>query len=199
MSFLERFYLRLQSLFSYLLFYPVLRLLGVDCNNTLTLIGMPIISRFTGSQIKIGQRVVLCSLSNATALGVNHPVTLRTLARESTIEIGDDVGISGGSICAGRYVKIGNRSMLGANVTIADTDFHDISSRNRRYAGIPDDSLFAPIIIEENVFIGTNTIILKGVTIGANSVIGAGSVVTHNIPENVIAAGNPCKIIKSLQ
>ncbi|PKN94276.1 MAG: hypothetical protein CVU44_06910 [Chloroflexi bacterium HGW-Chloroflexi-6] len=198
MHILERAHLRLFFLLSSLVEYPALKLLGVEFGKDLSLAGIPIISKFPGSKISIGNRVVLCSSSIATALGVNHPVVLRTLTKKAIIEIGDDVGISGGSICAGQHVAIGTRTMLGANVTIADTDFHDFSQKDRRYAGTPKDDLFMPTIIEENVFIGTGTIVLKGVRIGKNAVIGAGSIVSHNIPENVIAAGNPCKVIKSL-
>ena len=56
----------------------------------------------------------------------------------------------------------------------------------------------SPIIIGNNVWIGGNVVVLPGVTIGANTVIGAGSVVNRNIPENVIAAGNPCKVLKRI-
>jgi len=198
MHILERAQLRLLFLFSSWAGYPILRLCGVAFGKELSLAGLPIISKFPGSTISIGSRVVLCSSSIATALGVNHPAILRTLTKNATIEIGDDVGMSGGSICAGRHVAIGARSMLGANVMIADTDFHDFSQTERRYAGVPKDNLFMPTLIDENVFLGANTIVLKGVKIGKNSVIGAGSVVTRDIPENVIAAGNPCKIIKEL-
>lgn len=198
MSIFERIYLRLISIVSFAFGIPAMWLCGVESGKQLALAGLPIISKFEKSQIIIGDRVVLCSISVSTALGVNHPVILRTLTNRAKIEIGNDVGISGGSICAGKHVKIGDRSMLGANVTIADTDFHDFSQKNRRYSGTPQDNLFAPVIIEENVFIGTNVIVLKGVKIGKNSVIGAGSIVTHDIPANVIAAGNPCKIVKSL-
>lgn len=198
MSLFERFYLRVSSIFSGLIGIPMLRLMGVHLGKNIKLLGLPIVVRFLGSQIVVGNRVILCSLSGATALGVNHPVILRTLAPHAVIEIGDDVGISGGSICAGKSIQIGHRSMLGANVTIADTDFHDFSKVDRRYAGLPSEDHFAPVTLEENVFIGTNAIILKGVTIGRNAVIGAGSVVTHDIPANTVAAGNPCKVLKTL-
>ena len=78
---------------------------------------------------------------------------------------------------------------FGANVTIMDGDAHQDDSRAGKNA---------PIVIEDNVWIGANATILKGVTIGRNSLIGAGSVVVKSIPENVIAAGNPCRVIKSL-
>jgi maltose O-acetyltransferase len=78
-----------------------------------------------------------------------------------------------------------------------DTDFHPLSPVNRISAKAEDASC-APVFIGRNVFVGANSLILKGVTIGDNSVIGAGSVVTSSIPENVIAAGNPCRVIRAL-
>lgn len=78
---------------------------------------------------------------------------------------------------------------VGANVTIMDGDAHQDDPRAGKNV---------PIVIEDNVWIGANATILKGVTIGRNSLIGAGSVVVKSIPENVIAAGNPCRVIKSL-
>jgi acetyltransferase-like isoleucine patch superfamily enzyme len=140
---------------------------------------------------------MLISVSFATALGVTHPVVLRTLAPEAKIKIGARVGISGGTICAAKLVLIGEGTLLGANVTIADTDFHSLNS-GRRASKNDEDAGVAAVTIGKNVFIGTNAIILKGVTIGDNTVIGAGSVVTKSIPPNVVAAGNPCRTIKTL-
>ncbi len=170
---------------------------GSDWRGGVEAIGVPIIHVFPGSSISIGRDVCLISRSFATALGVNHPVVLRTLRSIAQIRIGDRVGISGGSICAAQCVEIGDDTMLGANVTIADTDFHSLSPCRR--SGHTDASIAVErVIIGKRVFIGTNSIILKGVSIGDNSVIGAGSVVTRSIPANAIAAGNPCRIIRAL-
>jgi acetyltransferase-like isoleucine patch superfamily enzyme len=146
------------------------------------------------SKIIIGNRVVLCSLSRYTALGVNHPIVLRTLKPNARIEIGDDVGISGGSICAAEAITIGPCTLFGANVTVVDTNFHPLTAANRRYSS--EGVTSAPVVIGRNVFVGTGAVILQGVHIGDNTVIGAGSVVTHDIPANVIAAGNPCKVLR---
>ena len=173
-----------------------LRSSGVEVGANVTLWGRPIVSRVQGSTIQIGNRVVLCSVSTKTALGVNHPVVLRTLSPGPKIVIGNDVGMSGGAICSAQSVTIGEGTLLGANVVIADTDFHPIVPEGRRYSHA--DVAVAPVTIQENVFIGMNSLILKGVVIGANSVIGAGSVVTKSIPANVIAAGNPCRVLKPL-
>jgi acetyltransferase-like isoleucine patch superfamily enzyme len=169
---------------------------GVETGRNLTLYGAPIISRVKGSRIRLGNSVVLCSSSYFTALGVTHPVVMRTLRERAEIVIGDDVGMSGATICAMTRVAIGNRTMLGANVMIVDTDFHPIASPNRRYDNHGIGT--AAIEIGANVFIGANSIVLKGVRIGDNSVIGAGSVVTRDVPANVVAAGNPCKMLKGL-
>jgi acetyltransferase-like isoleucine patch superfamily enzyme len=160
-------------------------------------IGRPIVQVFPGSSICLGRDVSMISASFATALGVNHPVVLRTLRPGAQIRIADRVGISGGSICAAQLIEIGEDTMLGANVTIADTDFHSL--RPDRRSGHTDPSIGAKeVIIGKRVFIGTNSVILKGVTIGDNTIIGAGSVVTRSVPANSIAAGNPCRVIREL-
>ena len=166
---------------------------GVTCHSSARFYGSPIVSLAVRSTIRIGARSTLISDSRYTALGVNHSVVLRTLSAGANIEIGDDTGISGGSICASKEIKIGAQCLIGANVMICDTDFHSLNPAGRRY---PENELALsalPVIIEDNVFIGTNSMILKGVTIGANSVIGAGSVVTKNVPRDSVFGGNPAK------
>lgn len=175
----------------------LLRRQGVALGPELTLFGIPIITCVPGARIELGQRVTLCSTSRSTTLGVSHPVILRALRQGATLTIGDDVGISGGSICATSSITIGARTLLGADVVIADTDFHSISPKGRRYSGL-QHAASSPVTIGEDVFIGTGTVVLKGVAIGANSVIGAKSVVTKSIPKNVVAAGNPCRVIASI-
>ena len=88
-------------------------------------------------------------------------------------------------------ITIGNDSLIGHNVVITTLN-HDFEPKNRK--GLCP----APVIIGDNVWIGSNSTIVPGVVIGNNSIIGAGSVVTKNIPENVVVAGVPAKIIKSI-
>lgn len=175
-----------------------LRLLGAEYEEGLVFYGVPIISIERGSRIRIGRRTVLCSRSPYTALGVAHPVVLRTLRPGAELLIGEDVGLSGATICAAERVVIGSETMLGAGVTIADTDFHPLSPDNRRYNRDSSRVRTAEVVVGTNVFIGTNAVVLKGASIGNNSVIGAGSVVTGAIPDNVIAAGNPCRVLKRI-
>lgn len=148
--------------------------------------------------ISIGSRSTLISQSEHTALGVAHPVVLRLLRPGAVIQIGSDTGLSGTSVCAAISISIGNECLLGADVAIADTDFHALEPQGRRYERRPACIGTAPVKIGNNVFIGAHAIILKGVSIGDNTVIGAGSVVTKDVPAGVIAAGNPCRIIRSL-
>lgn len=99
---------------------------------------------------------------------------------------------------------IGNRVNIGGNVLIFDTDVHQLNYLARRgdiTANLDDPQTCvqsAPVTIEDDVWVGANCIILKGVTIGARSVIGAGSIVTKSIPADSIAAGNPCRVIRKI-
>ena len=174
-----------------------MRAAGVIVGRGLSAIGSPVVSRLPDSEIRLGEDVTLISVSIATALGVNHPVVLRTLAAGATIRIGSRVGISGGSICAAKSVEIGDDTLLGANVTITDTDFHSLHPAYRRGHSHPTIGV-AEVRIGKRVLIGTNAVVLKGVIIGDNSVIGAGSVVTRSIPPNCIAAGTPCRVLRNL-
>lgn len=169
---------------------------GVRVGERVHFLAMPVIWMEPQSLIEIGDGSTLCSSVEFTALGVNHPVVLRTLRSGAEIRIGRDTGISGGSICAAKSVTIGDECLIGADVMLSDTDFHTIAPERRRFNNSPDAIASSPVIVEDNVFIGARSIILKGVTIGRNSVVGAGSVVTKNVPPDSIVAGNPARIIK---
>lgn len=109
------------------------------------------------------------------------------------IIIGDYCLMAPGTrISAAQSIRIGDNCMLAANVYISDSDWHGIYNRIRPFR------CTKPVTIENNVWLGERVIVNKGVTIGENSVIGAGSVVTKNIPANVVAAGNPARVIKPI-
>lgn len=120
----------------------------------------------------------------------------------SEITIGNRVGISTSCIWIKDKLIIGNNVLIGANCLIMDNDAHQLDFQVRMHNKEVDKSnpsttvQHAPIIIEDDVWIGTNSMVLKGVTIGARSVIGAGSVVTKSIPPDCIAVGNPCEMIR---
>jgi len=127
-------------------------------------------------------------------IGINRRTIIATHSDDAEIIIGDNCGFSAVVIGAKESIRIGNDVMTGANVLITDFDWHALNPGDRKH-GVPESR---PIVIEDNVFIGYASTVLKGVTIGKNSVIGANSVVARDIPANVIAAGNPCKVIKPL-
>ena len=104
--------------------------------------------------------------------------------------------MTGGTLCAAEQIIIGDNVAIGANSIIIDTDFHSAAPEIRLLQSTIAKT--ASVKIEDDVFIGMNCLILKGVTVGKASVIGAGSVVTNSIPPGVIAAGNPARIIKEL-
>jgi len=115
---------------------------------------------------------------------------------EAIISIGDNVYFNNNFvIIADTSVKLGNNLLIGTNVEIYDSDFHNIDP-DLRFGGHPCSS--KEVIIEDNVWLGSNVKILKGVTIGRNSVISNGAIVTKNIPPNVIAAGVPAITIKKI-
>jgi acetyltransferase-like isoleucine patch superfamily enzyme len=173
-----------------------LRSLGVEIGEEVSLLGSPIASLEQDSTISIGAKCLLISESSSTALGVSSPVVLRTLRPGAKIRIGADVGMSGASICAATSVAIGDRVLLGADVVVADTDFHPVDTVPRRHEPVPEPWPDDGIAIGDDVFVGARSIILKGSRIGNGSVIGAGSVVTGDIPPGVVAAGNPCRVIR---
>lgn len=151
--------------------------------------GFPIFRRYPGSFVSIGDNCAFVSSSRYNFIGVNHPFLLSTHNSDARLEIGEGCGFSGTSIGCALSIRIGNHVRCGANTIITDTDWHPEDPRLS-----PD----APVIIEDNVFLGVGVIVLKGVKIGKGSIIGAGSVVTHDIPAGVIAGGIPAKVLKVL-
>ena len=103
--------------------------------------------------------------------------------------VGENFRVTGVTLCAANRIEIGKNVAIGANTTIIDTDFHPLDPVTRRID--PQNSEPEPISIEDDVFVGMNCIILKSVRIGKSSVIGAGCVVTKDVPAGAIAAVNP--------
>ncbi len=108
--------------------------------------------------------------------------------------IGEKSGLNGTAIVSYKSVTIGNNVLFGPDVIIMDSDGHPA---DRRLPDILENKKIAPVVIEDNAWIGFEAIIMKGVTIGHHSVVAANSVVTKSVPPHCVAAGNPAKIIKN--
>lgn len=158
--------------------------------------GKPFIRKSKGSEIIIGKDVRLNNGIKYNPIG-NSPCVF-VASNNGKIQIGDNVGLSSVTIYSSLSIKIEENVMIGAGVSIYDTDFHSLKFTERNSENDLITAKKAPIVIKKNVFIGAKSIVLKGVTIGENSIIGAGSVVTRNVPANQIWAGNPARYIKNL-
>ena len=164
---------------------------GVKYGANLLLNGRPLVRRAQGSNITLGYNVTLNSAKNSVTVGLSGPCTLVTHRKGAEITVGDNSGASGLVLVAASKISIGNNVLIGSGCTIVDNDFHNADPQKR------NDTEYSsrPVTIEDNVFIGFNCFILKGVTIGENSIIGANSTVINSIPKNSIAIGNPCKVV----
>jgi acetyltransferase-like isoleucine patch superfamily enzyme len=150
-----------------------------------------------GSRIAIGDNFWAVSDTRRAGIALYSCCKLRTMAGAALV-IGDGVALNGTSITSRCRIEIGSGTLIAANVIIVDSDFHQQWPPERRFFGVgtEDDR---PVTIGRNVWIGMGSIVLKGVTVGDNSIIGAGSVVTRSIPPNVLAAGSPARVIRSLK
>jgi acetyltransferase-like isoleucine patch superfamily enzyme len=169
---------------------------GIAWGRSWRILGMPVIQRHRGSRIVLGDGLVLRSWRRSNPLLPHHPVVFATRSAGAEIRIGADCGLTGTTLVAAERIAIGNRVLIGANTSIVDTDFHPISPQQRREA--PSVGRSRPVVIHDDVFVGMNCLILKGVTIGAGSVVGAGSVISHDVPPRAIVAGNPARVVRML-
>lgn len=146
-------------------------------------------------KISIGHNVVINSGSEPNPVGISNS-RLFTYDKESVIEIEDGVGVSNVLMFARKRIHVGCGTLIGAETMIIDTDFHSLYVGND--GATRGDGKSEPIDIGQGVFIGARCIILKGVHIGDRCVVGAGSVVTKDIPAGEIWGGNPARKIKEL-
>lgn len=164
--------------------------LGEDC----TFWGVPRFHRYGRSTIEIGDGCMFRSVSWANRAGVDRPCMISAIGEGATVRIGRKSGFTATVISAADEIVIGDNVRCGPNVTILDADWHGTDPSDRRGGS----GRKAPVHIEDDVFLGLRVIVLKGVTIGQGSVVGAGSVVTSSIPPRCIAVGNPAKVVRTL-
>ncbi|HNW98713.1 MAG TPA: acyltransferase [Bacteroidales bacterium] len=153
-------------------------------------------------KILIGKNVTISSGKNYNIIGGDTRTSI-LVNKNSNLSLGDNVGISNSTILCYNSITIENNVLVGGSCKIYDTDFHSIDpiQRMNPYVNnIPDNNIKSfPVVIKSGAWIGGHCIILKGVTIGENSIIGAGSVVNKNIPANEIWGGAPAKFLKKVQ
>jgi acetyltransferase-like isoleucine patch superfamily enzyme len=140
--------------------------------------------QFSGyGEVLLGEGVSLC--------GTVVPIELATYT-SGRIEIGSSTFINyGSSIAAQTSVKIGSHCLLGHYTFVMDNDQHGVVQRMK----LPQSE---PVIIEDHVWIGSKAVILPGVRIGSRAVVGAGSIVTKDVPPRCVAAGNPARVLRHL-
>ena len=149
-----------------------------------------------GSTISIGDRCVINSGILHNLIGGDREMIIRTIDN-GKIRIGNNVGISNSALVARKEIVIRDNVMIGGGCKIYDNDFHPLDFKERMIHK-QEKIRCAPVLIDEGAFIGGHSIILKGVRIGKYSVIGAGSVVTSDVPDNEVWAGNPARFIKKI-
>ena len=169
----------------------LLRFKGASVGNDAWILGFPHIKVFADSSITIESRVSLLSVGFANPLSVG-PLRLVTMAPGAKILLGTGSGVSSSRIIAYKEIIVGKETLIGADCTIIDSDFHAWPLPAR------DEPKCKAINIGNYVFIGTRCTILKGVTIGDHAVIGAGSVVSADIPAYSLAVGNPARIVRNI-
>lgn len=175
----------------------------INFGSNLRMIGsLPVLKLPRNGELTFGDNVIL----NSDFEGSNTSLTTKVkfvTGIDGTVKIGDNCDFNGTCIVAYSEIEIGNCCQFASSTLISDTDFHPVEPDERRnqMQGNPysfDKVSKKKIKIGNNVWVGWGAIILKGVEIGDNSIIAAGAVITSNVPENSIAAGNPAVIVKKI-
>jgi acetyltransferase-like isoleucine patch superfamily enzyme len=172
----------------------ILKLDGVSFGNGLVFYGVPTTDIHYTANVYVGDKCTFRSSFYSNSIGIKQRCYI-SAGRGSEMIIGRDCGFSGAVISAKTSIKIGDRVLVGANVTICDSDRHSIQALERYSGGT---GISKPILIGNDVWVGMNSVILKGVTIGDGSVIGANSVVINDVLPNTIVAGVPARYIKNV-
>lgn len=195
LNYLSIFKIRLNTLKYRLLIK--LRYSNFDIGKNSMIFGKLLLSIERESKVILGDNIVFRSSTKYNFVGIYKPVSI-SVGKNAKLIVGNNTGFSGTSIYASRSVIIGENCNFGGNTSVWDTDFHPLDFHERRENNI-SKIRSADIIIGNDVFIGANSIILKGVSIGDRVIIGAGSVVSKNIPMDEIWAGNPARFIRKIK
>lgn len=154
-----------------------------------------------GRNVKIQGKLVIRGTgtvvigNSVTLAGDTQSVRLIVPLPDARIEIGDRTALSGTVIVAAGSIRIGRGCIL-AQSSIADNDWHPISGERRGAGAVVNPQ---SVTIEDNVWLGDGSIVLRGVTVGANSVVGAGAVIRANVPRDTVVIGNPQRAVRALE
>lgn len=167
---------------------------GIQFSKGLRVFGFLKVHVTRRGKVIIGNNLHINSGNNYNIIGRQQKTTFWV---EGKLIIGNNVGMSSTAIICNHEIEIGDNVIIGGNTVIYDTDFHALDSKLRIDKGVDKlNAKYGKVYIKENVFIGAHSTILKGVTIGSNSVIGACSLVSKDIPDNEIWAGNPAIFVR---
>lgn len=169
---------------------------GIKFGKNMKVLGHVNVSCAPDSDIMIGDDFLFTSGNNYNPLTTNRQGCI-VVDENAQLHIGDNVGMSSVVCWVRKSLKIKNNVKIGGGTVLLDSNAHSLNFLDRRTPNQDAaNRIDKGIVIGDDVLIGAYCIVLKGVHIGARSIIGAGSVVTHDIPADCIAAGNPCKVIK---
>ena len=189
---------RIKTIFFYLYWNRfLLYLSGVNFGKNLKAYTKVYFQIQKNSKVTIGDNFKFTSGEAFNPLGRNIRGCM-VVADSAELDIGSNVGISSSCIWVNKKITIGNNVLIGGDCILLDSDCHSLNYVDRRSKIDRQNKVDADIHIGNDVLIGTRCIILKGVTIGDRVVIGSGSVVVKDIPNDCIAAGNPCRVVRRL-
>jgi len=175
-----------------------LRLWGVKYGKGLRMYSLPLCRRDRGAVIEIGAGVSIKNKLSENLAGAQHRTVIAATQPGARLIIGDYVGLSGVILNSAHEIIIEDNVALGTGVRVYDTDFHPVDAVARRKCD-SNEILTKSVRICEDVWVGTNVIILKGVTIGPRCVVGAGAVVTRSCPADTLVGGVPARVIRELK
>lgn len=172
----------------------ILKCRHVDYGNKLETVGRLYCVSDMPHSIQIGNNVSINSSFKSNPIGGDCRTTFFT-REDGRIIIGNGCKLSNVTLFSTELIQLGKNVMVGGGVKIYDTDFHSLDFEKRMNGNV---GVSKAVLIEDGAFIGAHSIILKGTKIGEQSIIGAGSVVTKDIPAGEIWAGNPAKFIRKI-
>jgi len=186
-------YSRFSGIYCRILFY----LNGIDIKS-FSSNGIPHLHKSLNAKVFIGNNFKMNNGVRYSDSGTNGKCRI-DVRDNAVLIIGDNVGMSDVTITCHQKITIGNNVLIGVGTQIRDTDNHSLNPDHRKDTNLDwKNKKTSPILIRNSAYIGAYSFILKGVTIGENVIVGAGSIVTKNIPDNEIWAGNPARHLRRI-